>query len=104
VYSRVTHSYKRESLSAIILLANVFFPLQALPLELDMEKTSGKDSTRSPSIGIHQLYSKSMLGSYVQLFALDYRRGYLGKDQVTWLTDNDMLSNSLYLHPYPNPS
>lgn len=29
-----------------------------------------------------------MLGPHVQLFVLDYRRGYLGKDQILWLTDS----------------
>ena len=41
---------------------------------------------------IRQLYSTTMVGPYVQLFVLDYRRGYLGKDQVTWLTE--ALTNS----------
>ena len=41
---------------------------------------------------MRQLYSTSMLGPYVQIFVLDYRRGYLGKDQVPWLTE--ALTNS----------
>ena len=41
---------------------------------------------------MRQLYSTSMLGPYVQIFVLDYRRGYLGKDQVLWLTE--ALTNS----------
>ena len=34
-----------------------------------------------------QLYSTSMVGPHVQVFVLDHRRGYLGRDQTSWLTD-----------------
>ena len=36
---------------------------------------------------VNQLYSTSMLGPYVQLIVLDHRRGYLGKEQGTWLRE-----------------
>jgi hypothetical protein len=36
---------------------------------------------------VYQLYSTSMLGPFVQLFVLDHRRGYLGKEQGAWLRE-----------------
>lgn len=57
---------------------------------MDLEQVYRGDVIEDPTI--RQLYSTSMLGPYVQLFVLDYRRGYLGKDQVSWLTE--ALTNS----------
>ena len=44
------------------------------------------------STATRQLYSTQMLGPKVQLLCCDYRRGYLGKEQVAWLADT--LKNS----------
>lgn len=45
---------------------------------------------------VNQLYSISMLGPYVQLFVLDHRRGYLGKEQGTWLRDTLSVSTARF--------
>lgn len=37
-----------------------------------------------------------MLGPYVQLFVLDHRRGYLGKEQGTWLRDTLSVSTARF--------
>ena len=52
---------------------------------------NGKGASRI-STATRQLYSTQMLGPKVQLLVLDYRRGYLGKEQVSWLADT--LKNS----------
>ena len=62
--------------------------MKALPVDLDVgDKGDGQEES-----AIRQIYSTSMLGPHVQLFVLDYRRGYLGREQVTWLTE--ALTNS----------
>lgn len=52
----------------------------------------GVNDTIQQSVTIQQLYSTSMVGPYVQLFILDYRRQYLGRDQIAWLSES--LNNS----------
>jgi hypothetical protein len=37
-----------------------------------------------------------MLGPHVQIFVLDYRRGYLGKDQIAWLTESLVNSSARF--------
>ena len=49
-------------------------------------------ATSRISTATRQLYSTQMLGPKVQLLCCDYRRGYLGKEQVAWLADT--LKNS----------
>jgi hypothetical protein len=71
--------------------------LQGLPLEMEVgtaaaatgsgEDAGGAASAARISTAMRQLYSTQMLGPKVQVVVLDHRRGYLGKEQVAWLTD-----------------
>lgn len=58
---------------------------------MPVEMYSSGDKT-----AVNQLYSISMLGPYVQLFVLDHRRGYLGKEQGTWLRDTLSVSTARF--------
>ena len=66
--------------------------LQALPLEIDGQfaaKNADHDDIGPAAVAaaVRQLYYTQMLGPKVQLLVLDHRRGYLGKEQVAWLTE-----------------
>lgn len=61
--------------------------LQALPLEVDGQAAAKSCDGRPATATVRQLYYTQMLGPKVQLIVLDYRRGYLGKEQTSWLSD-----------------
>ena len=65
----------------------MFCDSKALPVEMYI-------SGDKPAV--NQLYSTSMLGPYVQLFVLDHRRGYLGKEQGTWLRETLSVSTARF--------